>query len=154
VIHSGQNKGQLEGLVQFPGNHEAREPVQNGHQVHPATCQADIGDVNAPDVIGVLSAHLAQQIGVNLVLRGRFARIWAGSDARNAHFTHITLHHGPRNRDFLLVEFDRDTPGTIKRPARVNLVDAVFDDHLCRRRWQWMDSTGWNGSSPAVQLDL
>ena len=113
-----------------------------------------LGDVNAPDVIGVLSAHLAQQIGVNLVLRGRFARIWAGSDARNAHFTHITLHHGPRNRDFLLVEFDRDTPGTIKRPARVNLVDAVFDDHLCRRRWQWMDSTGWNGSSPAVQLDL
>ncbi len=136
MIHSGQDKGQLEGLVQFPSNHEAREPVQNGHQVHPATYRADVGDVNSPDVIGLLSAHLAQQIGVNLVLRGQFARIWAGSDDRYAHFTHITLYREPRNRDFLFVEFDRDTTGTIKRPASVNLVDAVFDDHLYRRRWQ------------------
>lgn len=53
MIHSGQDKGQLEGLVQFPSNHEAREPVQNGHQVHPASYQTDVGDVNSPDVRGI-----------------------------------------------------------------------------------------------------
>ena len=34
--------------------------------------QADVGNVNAPDVIGMCGCHVSQQVRVYLVLRSRF----------------------------------------------------------------------------------
>src|SRR5207249_3696101 len=62
---SVQHKANLQGVIQRPTDHIAREPIQHGDQVYPAAMQADIGDVNAPDMIGVSSGHVPQQIRID-----------------------------------------------------------------------------------------
>jgi hypothetical protein len=47
-----------QGLIQLPADDLAREPIQYSHQVHPATAQADIGDIDAPDVIWSGGGHV------------------------------------------------------------------------------------------------
>src|SRR6266849_4838624 len=36
-LHSGEHKGQLQGLIEFPTDDVARVPIQDRHQVHPAS---------------------------------------------------------------------------------------------------------------------
>ena len=74
-----QDKGQFQTLVQFPADDKAREPVYHRDQVHPAACQPNVGNVDAPDVIGTVGSHMAQQVRVDLVLRAAVAGLgpWA-----------------------------------------------------------------------------
>ena len=50
-VQAGEDKGDLQCLIEFPGHNVAAVPIENGNQVHPTPFAADIGDVNAPDVI-------------------------------------------------------------------------------------------------------
>jgi len=46
------NEGHLQRLVQFPSHGVTREPVDDRHQIKPTTEEPDVGDVNAPNLIG------------------------------------------------------------------------------------------------------
>ena len=54
-----EHKTKLQRLVEHPTDHIAAEPVDNRHQIQPAVTQADVGDIAAPDVIGVLRRQIA-----------------------------------------------------------------------------------------------
>lgn len=54
-----QHERHLERLVKRPAHHVAGVPVKDGDQVHPTLPQADIGDVNAPNVVGEAGLHPA-----------------------------------------------------------------------------------------------
>ncbi len=59
--------------------------------------ERDVGDVDAPDVIGALGRHLAQQVRVNRVLGSGFTRVWSRNQAENAHLAHVGLHSRARH---------------------------------------------------------
>jgi len=46
LFDGDEHEAQLQGLVELPTHHIARVPVQDGHQVHPAAAQSDVGDVD------------------------------------------------------------------------------------------------------------
>ena len=47
-VYGAQHKREFQGLVPFPGDNIAREPIQNGDQVHPAAPQANVSGIDAP----------------------------------------------------------------------------------------------------------
>ena len=53
-----EHKTDLQGLVEHPTDHVAAEPVDNRHQIQPAVAQSDIGDIAAPNVIGMLRGNI------------------------------------------------------------------------------------------------
>jgi hypothetical protein len=136
-IYSPQDERHFQCLIQFPTNDVAREPVQYGHQVHPATSQANIGDVNPPDVIGVAAGDITQQIRVNMIFCIAFTQIGTGTDANDAHLTHVPLDGLAVDRH-LPTQHGGDAPGAIKRILGIDLVDAMFDRDLLRRGWDWL----------------
>jgi site-specific DNA recombinase len=87
-----------------------------------------------PDVIGMGSRDIPEQIRVNGVLWNRIAGVWAGRKAENTHFAHVTLHGRPRNRHLLSVQDHRDPPRAIVGMIRVDPVDTMFDRNLAWRR--------------------
>jgi len=62
--------------------------------------KADVGNVNAPDVIGAHRRHISQQVQVNLVLRSGLARMGTRNQGENAHFAHVRLYGRARNTKF------------------------------------------------------
>src|SRR5437588_35879 len=51
-LHRPRHERLGQTLVEFPTDHISAEPVEHRDQIQPAAGQADIGDVDAPDLIG------------------------------------------------------------------------------------------------------
>ena len=92
-----------------------------------------IGDVNAPDVIGALCSHVAQQVRVNRVLGSGFTRVRTGNDSRNAHLAHVGLHGRARNAKFRMQQ-KSNFARAIEGVGGVEFVNASFDRQLPLRR--------------------
>ena len=124
---ASQDKGQFERVGQLPGNHIAAEPIQHGHQVHPAVQQPKVGNVDAENVVGVAGGDMPQKIGENPVFGGRFAGVGPRDDAGDAHLAHLALHPlavEPQDR--------RDLARAVERVGRVQLVDAALEGQFFR----------------------
>ena len=126
-----EHKGQCERVGQLPGDHVATVPIQHGHQVEPAGQQADVGDVDAPNVVGVAGGDMAQKIRKNPVFGVALAGVGSGTDARDAHLAHMALdglavdHQlGPQHRP--------DLARAVEGMGSVHLVDAPLDRQLFR----------------------
>ena len=52
----------LQGIAQFPGQHETAKPVHQSKQEHKAAGQADVGDVAAPDLVAALDRQAFEQV--------------------------------------------------------------------------------------------
>src|SRR5581483_5582167 len=59
-----QTKTGIQGVGQLPSKHEPTEPIKNCYQIDKASCQADVGDIAAPDLVDPINAHPTQQIGI------------------------------------------------------------------------------------------
>ena len=75
MIHSRQDKFHFKRLTERPADYITRIPIQDSGQIQPAMLQSNVSDVYAPDVVGTLCDDMAEQIRVDLVLRGGFARV-------------------------------------------------------------------------------
>ena len=73
---------------QFPGQHIPAEPVHHGDQIHKALCQADIGDVRAPNLIGMINGQPPQQVGINAMLGMGATGIGTRINGFQSHFSH------------------------------------------------------------------
>ena len=60
LIQGAEHKINLQGVVEFPTNDVARVPVQDRNEIDPPFLQTDIGDVDAPDVIGAHTGQVTQ----------------------------------------------------------------------------------------------
>ena len=86
------------------GHHRDREKDQKDprhcHQIQPASGQANVGNIDSPNMIWVISGNAPQQIREDLMLWGRFTCIRTWSNACDPHGTHIGLHGWTRNLKF------------------------------------------------------
>lgn len=57
----------LECIRQSPSENVATEPVANCHQIHEATTHADVRDIDAPDLIRLCDAQIAQEIRIDVL---------------------------------------------------------------------------------------
>ena len=60
ILTNIDNKRQLKRLIELPANHKPRIPIEDRDQVYPPFQQTDIGNVNAPDLIGSLNRQISQ----------------------------------------------------------------------------------------------
>ena len=77
-------------------------------------------------------------------------QIWPWCNAGDAHFAHVALHRLAADGRALLCQLRRDAPRTIERPGRVELVDAMLDDHLLGWSGVQADNRDWSGSDSAA----
>lgn len=68
-------------------------------------------------MVGVRSGGVTEQIRVNRVLRGRFARVWAWRKAKHVHFAPVFLNGWARDRDFAVQINLSYEPFVLKSPA-------------------------------------
>ena len=90
-LSAGEHKADVEGIGQLPGDHITAVPVQHGDQVEPTGEETDIGDIDAPDVVGVGDGQMAQKIGKNTVFRGPSAQVGSRADTGDPHLPHVAL---------------------------------------------------------------
>ncbi len=133
VVDCGKHEIHLQSLAEGPADDIPRIPVQNGGEVQPAMLQADVGDVDAPNVIGMLSGHVSQQVRVNLVLRSGLACSWTWNKGENAHFAHVGLYGRTRNAEFRTQQ-EGNFARAIERAIGVDFVNASLDCQFTRRR--------------------
>ena len=58
----------IQGVGQPPGEHTARGPVHDGHQVQEAALDENVGDISRPDLIRPVDGEPLEKIGVHPVL--------------------------------------------------------------------------------------
>ncbi len=131
IVHSREYKIHFQGLAERPADDIAGIPVQNRGKIEPAMLEADVGNIDAPDVIGMRCGHVSQQVRVNRVLRGGFTRMGTWHKGKNAHFAHIRLHRGARNTKFRAQQ-EGDFPRAIERAGGVDFIDPPLDRQLTR----------------------
>lgn len=134
-LHSGQDKGHFQRLVQFPTHDIARVPIEHSDQIEPALQQPHIRDVYPPYLIGSIDRQMSQQIRVNAVGGTPFAQVGTGTDACQTHFLHVAL-HGFAIDDELGSQVRGNAARAIEGMRRVELINPVLDCDFFRRRWE------------------
>jgi len=132
ALGTGEHKAEGERVGQFPGEDIAAVPVQHGHQVQPAVPQAEVGDVDAPNLVGAAGGEVTQKIRKNPVFHVALAGLGAGADAGDAHLAHMAL-NGLAVEGHLLLEHRRDLARAVEGMGGVQLVDAPLEVQLFRR---------------------
>ena len=79
------------GVGESPAEHLARVPVHDRHQVEETLLEGNVGDVGAPDVIGVIDGEPSQPVGVFDVLGVRDGGLLLGCQRVNSHQVHQAL---------------------------------------------------------------
>ena len=132
-----QHKRLFQRIVKRPTDNVAGIQIQHRHQIHPPCGQADIRDINRPDMIRLASRDTPQQIGIDAMLMSAAAQIWPWANPNNPHLAHVPL-HGFAIDDQLMVacQDDFDPPRAVGGLIGVNLINRVFDRHL---RGCWRD---------------
>ena len=68
-----QTEAGLQGVGEFPAEHEAAEPIHHRHEVEKAAAHRNVSNIGAPDLIGSQDFHATQQVRIHLVTRHRAA---------------------------------------------------------------------------------
>src|SRR5437764_9120365 len=129
-IDGGEHKADLQALVQLPGHHIARVPVEHGDQIEPARLQAHVGDIDPPDMVRVGRFQVPQQVRIDGVRRMPTARVWPGRDSGEAHLLHVALYRFAVDDLTLLAQHRGDPPRPIIGMRRIDLVDAMLEPDL------------------------
>lgn len=103
-----------------------------------AACHGDIGNVRpawasdrwrqpcrTPNLVRSGHGQLSQQMGIDLVARCRFRRVWLAIKGLDAHPLHADRHMQPPNCEALLPQKPLHHPATRKRILHVQLVDPA-----------------------------
>ncbi len=129
-IHCVQDKRHFQGLIQLPRDNKPGMPVDDGHKIHPSLNQADVSDVDSPDMVRILGGNIAKKIRIDLVFQSPLAEIWPGMDSFDSHFPHGSLDAGSSHRESFSFKYGRDSAAPIERPAGIDLVDSVPKSHF------------------------
>ena len=110
------------GVRQAPGKDGAGVPVDDGDHVPPAALERDVRDVGGPDLVRSSDVQPSQQVGVDLVLRMRPARVWSRDKGLESHHPHQALHALPVHVVTPPTKLQDDLPAAVERPLREDLV--------------------------------
>jgi len=114
-------------IGEFPTEHEAAEPIHHRDQVEKPATHRKVSNIGAPDVIGPLDHHAAQQVWVDLMARLRTAQVGfgiVGFDAQNAHqaLDAFAVH----------VQFDGHFAASEKGTLQIQLVELAEQSQVLR----------------------
>ena len=129
-IHAVQNKGDLQGVIQFPGDDIPREPVNCCHQIHPSVEKSDIRDIDAPDMMGRAGDHVPEKIGIDPVLKVPFAEIGARMNPFDAHLPHGCLDAFPAHGKPFFLKGDGHLAAPVKGVLGIDLINPVPKPNL------------------------
>jgi hypothetical protein len=129
-IHSLQNEWHLQRLIEGPGDHVAGIPVHDCDEVHPAFEEADVGNIDAPNMVRKLRHDIPKEIGVDLIFECALADIGAGMDPFEPHVPHRSLDGFPPDGKSFSLKNSRDPAAPIKRPLGIDFVDPVTKTDL------------------------
>src|SRR5712692_1605130 len=115
AIDGGEDKIEFQRLIEFPRDDETREPIENRDEVHPAFCQADVREINAPNVIRRRRDDAAEQVREDAMLGRWLAEIGFRSDRDDAHLLHVSLNRLAVDAELLAPELRADPPRPIER---------------------------------------
>src|SRR5258708_12647257 len=123
AVDRGEDEIELQRLLQFPRDDETREPIENRDEVHPAFCQADIREINPPNVIRRRRDDSPNQAW-NDAMAGRwFPEIWFRPNRDDAHLVHVPLNRLAIDQKSVAPELRRDPPRAIARMRRDILIN-------------------------------
>ena len=88
LIDRIQHKRLFQRIVERPADNVPGVQIQHRHQIHPPRGQADIRDINRPDMIRLAGRDASQQIGIDAMLARAAAQIWPWANANNPHLAH------------------------------------------------------------------
>jgi hypothetical protein len=91
-LHGLHHESDLHPLISVPTHHKTRVPIQDCHQVHPASSQANVRDISTLDMIGRVGCHSGEQRGKDGCLLRSLAEMRAGIKHDQSHFLHIVGH--------------------------------------------------------------
>ncbi len=72
-MQSSETEVDFESSRKLPREHIAADPVHDCYQVEPAVLHPDVGNINTPDLVNLLTGLVSQKLGVDLVARMGFA---------------------------------------------------------------------------------
>ena len=114
-------------IGEFPTEHEAAEPVHHRDQIEKAATHRKVSNIGAPDVVGPLDRHAAQQVWVDLVTRLRTAQVRfriVGFDAQDA--------HQPLDAFAVHLQLDGHFSASEKRTLQIQLVEPAEQTQVLR----------------------
>ena len=120
-------EARLQGVGQFPTEHEATEPVHHGDQIQKAALHRNVGNIGAPDVIWPFDGDVAQKVRIHLVTRRGPAQVGfriQRLDAQNA--------HQPLHAFAVHLQHHRHFPAAEKRTLQVQLVQLAEQTQVLR----------------------
>ena len=113
-----------------PAEHPPRVPVNDRHQIDEAAWQPDVGDIRAPDLVWPDHGNPAQQIGIDLVLRVRPARVGTRRHPRQPHLAHQASYPLAIDEVTHRLEKDHHLAAAVKRVPGVLFVDQATDQQI------------------------
>ncbi|CDH44835.1 hypothetical protein BN874_1920002 [Candidatus Contendobacter odensis Run_B_J11] len=134
LFQSRQAKVGLQGVGQRPAQDLATVPVHDRHQVQKALAHRDVGDVRAPDLIGLGHGQITQEIRIDLVLRARIARAWLAVNGPQPHQRHQPPHPVTAYLAALPSQLSCHLTRTVERIVQKQLVDPVHQGQLFHAR--------------------
>ena len=81
-------KVRIHAVGQTPSQHLTAVPVHDRDQIQEATPHRYVGNVRAPDLVGAINHHVAQQVWPDLMLGMFFAGIWLLVNRHQPHKSH------------------------------------------------------------------
>ena len=91
-FQSSQAELRLQTVGEFPAQHIAAEPIHHGHQVEKAVFHRNIGDIGAPNLVGIGDIQALEQVRVDLVPLGRLACPGLAIHCLDTHQAHQPFH--------------------------------------------------------------
>ena len=123
-------KARIHRVRQAPGQNRPAGPIDDRHQIQKAARHRDVSYIGRPHVVRLGNCHAAQQIGINLVSGGGFARARARNQRLDAHHAHQPLHPLPVDPATFLIEVEHHPPRAIERLLQMQFVDAAHQGQI------------------------
>lgn len=119
-----------QGLIELPTYHIAGVPIQYGDQIEPAVLQANIGDVDAPNVVRMGGCDIPQQVRIDRLLMDTLAEVRSWRNCLEAHLAHMPRHRFMVDQPPFPPELGCDATHAVERPAGVDRINLMFEGDL------------------------
>ena len=111
----------------FVGQHLAAGHVHDGGEIDEASRHRNVGGVQRPDLIGTADDHLAQQVGIDLVLPMPLTGARLRAQGLDAHAQHQCAQVTAAYEDALASQHAAKHPGTHERVLQVQFVNSAHE---------------------------
>ena len=127
-------------------------PINDGHKIEPPANHPDVGDIDSPDMVGILGRDIAKKIGIDLVFQSPFTKVGARMDPLDTHLAHCRPNTISSHEESFLPKGSSDFPAPVEGPPGIDLIDPVAEKNVLRGRPHRLVIDNGSGDSRQVTL--